>query len=135
MSKIVFDDSRHPLISIVWPPEYTTADVADFVVQAKKLVMNRERIAIINDVLRTRAPTAIERKMITDGVGATSNYYRNYVAGWSDVLHNPFIRGVITAILWVSPPVYPHKVHVSLAEAEVWCRAQLEQQPLRHAGS
>jgi len=135
MSQITFDESRHPLVLIVWPREYSTADVEQFVIQMKALVMQRRRIAVINDILRTRPPTAIERRMITDAIAETTTYFRDYVAGWSDAVRNPFIRGALTAMRWLNPNVSPHQAHASLSEAEAWCRAQLEKQPLQRAGS
>jgi hypothetical protein len=134
-SKITFDETRHPLVLLVWPLEYSTADVEEFVVQLKVLVRQRRRIAVINNILRTRPPNAIERKLITDAIAETTSDFRYSIAGWSDVVSNPFIRGALVAMRWLNPDVSPHKSHANVAEAEAWCRGQLEKQPIQRAGN
>jgi len=130
MAEITFDESRHPIITLVWPREYSTADVEQFVVHLRALVQRKRSIAVINDILRTRAPTAVERKLITDLVRENTSCFRDHVVGWSDVLRNPFIRGALIAMRWVTPNVVPHEIHGSVMDAEEWCRGRLEKRAL-----
>lgn len=56
---------------------------------------------------------------------------RRFNRGQVYVARNPVIRGAVTAIQWVSKPVYPVTVFANEKEAEVWARHQLENQDAR----
>jgi hypothetical protein len=112
-------------MTFVWPADFDRDDLEGFVVTMQSLVRRRQTIAVVNDLLRVRAPTAVERRRITDAVKEVEDLFRVHVVAWSDVLDSALIRGIITAIRWVNPAVYPHMVHGSIGAAEKWCQAQL----------
>lgn len=41
------------------------------------------------------------------------------------VLASPLVRGLLTAILWISPMPAPHEIVATVAEAEAWLNERL----------
>jgi len=41
------------------------------------------------------------------------------------VCRSPFTRGIVTAVHWITPPVYPYKIFGNRREGERWARQQL----------
>jgi hypothetical protein len=120
-----FDYERSPLVTITWPAGWGPADLQGFIDDMTTMVRREQRIAVINDIRNTRAPTAAERKLIASAVSESEMYLRKYVLGWADVSSSALIRGIVTAIQWMNPSVYPHSIHGTMLEGESWCLARL----------
>jgi hypothetical protein len=123
---VKFDYQRSPLVVIQWPVEWGAGELQLFMEEMTNMVRREERIAVLNDIRRTRAPTAAERKLIAAAVSESDLYFHKYVVGWADVSSSALIRGIVTAILWMNPSRYPHSIHGSVIDGEKWCRKQLK---------
>jgi hypothetical protein len=50
---------------------------------------------------------------------------RALCAGTAFVLTSAIARGAITAVYWISPPVYPYSIHATEVSALAWAKAKL----------
>jgi len=72
----------------------------------------RERFAVLNDSTRMRgAPSAAIRRRIAELAKAHEEQSGRWVVHSATVVTNPVFRGVLTALNWLSPPVYRQTVH------------------------
>jgi hypothetical protein len=80
----------------------------------------------IVDMRRPLAISSLQRHMIAEVEKASSEKDRRFNAAQAVVVTNAITRGIVTAISWMSPPVYPLKVLPSLEHAWAWVLPQFE---------
>ncbi len=66
--------------------------------------------------------TASQRKRFGDFEKSMAVHDRDYVYACGLVVPNPVVRGLVTAIYWLKPPVYPYRMFTEQAEAMDWVR-------------
>jgi hypothetical protein len=72
----------------------------------------------------TKAP-ATQRKAFAEHLKRFEDYNIRWNAGSALVVPNAWVRGVVTAAFWITPPKFPNKLFTEPNEAEAWARAQL----------
>jgi hypothetical protein len=81
----------------------------------------------IVDMRRPLAISSVQRQMIAEVEKASSETDRRFNAAQAVVVTNALMRGIITAISWMSPPVYPLKIVPSIERAWLWVQPQFEE--------
>jgi len=79
----------------------------------------------VTDVSNILHATARQRKMYADSDERLKFYDKKWCTGTAIICTGSFVRGVVTAIHWMTPPVYPFKVFGSRRDGELWARQQL----------
>lgn len=114
------------------PEAFSDADLEAFIARLEALV-NAQRapfawVVMADAMLSTSAK---QRKMFSEAETRMQPQDKRFCAGTAIVLSSPVIRGVVTAIYWLTPPVYPYTLCKSASEARVWSETKLRE---RRAG-
>lgn len=80
---------------------------------------------LVVDVQRPLAFSAVQRKMIADVEKSYRHVDRRYNGGQAVVVPTAVARGVLTAVYWLSPPVYPVQAVATLEEGLEWVENSL----------
>ena len=88
------------------------------------------RYAIVLDASTAGVPTPSQRRMQTDQMRTDYERIKRQCVGGAFVIPSQLVRGGLTAMLWVQPLPFAHKVVADLPSAEAWCRAQLASNPV-----
>jgi len=72
----------------------------------------------------TKAP-ATQRKALAEHLKRFGELSARWYAGSSLIVPSPWLRGVVTAVTWLSPPKFPYQLFSKPIEAERWAREQL----------
>ena len=109
-------------------PSGVTADtLRRFLAEVEQEMPGFERpFAWIVDIPRSVGATSLHRQIYADHDKRTQALDRAYCAGVGLVVMNAAMRGMVTAVYWLQPPVYPHHVASTRPEALEFCREQLE---------
>ena len=86
----------------------------------------RQRVAWVVDASEVRDAPATQRKIVSEHEQQVKPLAERWCAGLALVLPNPLVRGFFTAVTWIVPLSYPHRVFADAPSALVWARAQLE---------
>lgn len=125
---------EHPWVDDTWAPLYIAATPAviedstlEAFLQAQLLFLTHADhpyawVAIFD---RITSFSAKQRAMVAEAEKKTKLSERRWNAGQGYVLTSAFGRGVLKAMQWLSPPVYPYCVVETREEAMRWCTAQL----------
>ena len=70
-------------------------------------------------------PSATQRRLQVEWIRANAQTIKTFCRGGAFVLPSPVVRGIVTAIHWLSPPPYPFAIFAKKTEAIAWCRAKL----------
>ena len=87
---------------------------------------NRAPMAMLvraGDMLRI---SASQRRRLAEFEARFEEHDRRYGVGVALVSSNAVVRGLITAVFWLKPPVYPHRFFSDGEDAMVWLKEQLD---------
>ena len=121
------DTTRAPVYVACIPQRVHDADlIAHFQAVEAFLRERPERYAYVSDVSFVQSATATQRRIVADADKRLQDFDKQWLAGMAIVAKSALMRGAVTAVYWLSPPVYPYRVFSNLTEAIVWARNQLE---------
>jgi hypothetical protein len=116
-TRITVDESMWPLVVVTYP-RHNSADGWDKMFRTyEAMYQRRERFHVVSDGTRTEGvPGPAERRVISEYTKAHEESSRRWVLGSSVAVVNPLVRGALTALAWVAPPVYKLTYFATLAE-------------------
>ena len=124
----------HPWISVIEYPLFQVSYPSEVTDEALTLLLeDLERVmfamsspyAWVVDLGRTLGTTARQRKMQAESELRLKEHNRKHCVGVGVHVGNAVMRGVVTAVFWLSPPVYPYRITGTLEEAQRWAREAL----------
>ena len=72
----------------------------------------------------TRAP-ATQRRAVSEHLKRHEEFSARWNVGSALIVPNAWLRGLVTAVFWISPPKYPHQTFADPEEALHWARRQM----------
>lgn len=126
MTRIVVDRSRWPIVRVRLPPVATDEEVQHYLDELAELRARREPYALVVIADESRGFSAKQRQMQADYIASGMDLSRRYLRGFAFVAASAMQRGMLTAIFWLRPPEWPHRVFRSVEEASVWARMLVE---------
>lgn len=128
VAAITIDDSRHPLVLVTFAGTATDAEFQSYLERMETLVLQRrETNCTILDASRAGDTPAKQRRMQAEWLKRNDALLKAYSVGTAFVITSPLVRGLLTAILWLTPMPTAHVVVASIDEAEAWARARLRE--------
>jgi hypothetical protein len=85
----------------------------------------------VMDLSRVTGGTARQRALFAEYQERLSAFDRRYTRAAALVISNPVVRGLVTAVYWLKPPVYPYRMFARRGEALVWVKHALADDQLR----
>lgn len=124
------DESRWPLAIFESPGARHPGEIDQdsFYVELDRLLAKGERFATLHDLRGTR-PDAKRRRRFTDWASANEATLKARLAAHAVVVDSAFLRGIITAVLWMTAPPCPMRVFDDRGAAEQWLRGELARTP------
>jgi hypothetical protein len=128
------DRSPHPWIEILEPSLYAQSfparivdgELSAFLVSLDAFIRAQRRpFAWVVQADATVSSSAGQRRMFAEAELRLQEYDRVLCVGTSFVLSSPVMRGVVTAVYWLAPPVYPYRFFATMPEARRWAQEQL----------
>ena len=120
------DDSRWPLVVVSWLGTTVTASEIDrFLQKGDEHLARREPYVALHDGVRATGIDAAQRKRLAAHVDANRAALAKYCVAAAIVASSPIVRGIVTAVNWMSPPPMSQRVFGTRANAESWLRELL----------
>ncbi len=113
--------------------KHSNAEVQEFLDESTRLIGKREPYAIVMDMSKMSAASAEQRKMAADWTAQHNDSLRKYTVAQAYVVNSTFVRGLLTAIYWMTPPPYPYKFLGNLEHAYAWAAEMLARRGLQVA--
>lgn len=115
-----------PLYGQALPREASDAELAAMLADIERITMSmRSPLGWVTDLSNIMQATPKQRKMYADSDARLKDWDARLCAGTAIICSGGFTRGIVTAVHWVAPPVYPFKIFSGRREAERWARSQL----------
>jgi hypothetical protein len=91
----------------------------------------KQQYAVIIDASRiTQAPDAAWRRELNDWQSAHAAETRRCNVGAALLITSPMVRGVMTAIEWLYPPITPRTYSATMLQAIDWCIGRLRERAI-----
>ena len=124
MQTIEFDDGSWPVVKITYDKQVDEDEFEELLdrvaaTQARALGEGRQ-IALIYDASKGYSASARIRKRQAQWIEEHKDATRVACAGIAFVIDSVVVRGVLTAILWMSELNAPHKVFATSEAANAW---------------
>lgn len=133
MAHITIDDSRSPLLVIRYVGIVSDDEFKRYLDEMKAIRSRGPGVAVL-DATGSGSTPATQRKMQADWLRRNREMLRRNSLGTAFVIPSAAIRGVLTAILWISPLPSPHIVVSTYDEGERWAIERLRENGLEAPG-
>ena len=101
-------DEDFPFVISVMPAAPDEAFFKTYFVKQRELLSRGRRWLHLVDIrLVTRLPDARARAVVSAETAALNDLSARWNAGTATVISSPIVRGILTAIHWLSPPPHP----------------------------
>ncbi len=124
-AKIIFDTHQYPLVYIAYPDAFSDEAWDDLIAQFDPLLDRKQPFGWVNDARTPHLPNARNRAALAAHHKKRAADYREWAKGAATVSQSRLVRGVITAIEWIHPAPFPHRLVSTTAEAERFVRGRL----------
>ena len=85
----------------------------------------RYPVAWVTDLSNITKAPATQRKALAEHLKQFEAFSERWNAGSALIVPSAWLRGLVTAVFWVSPPKYPHKTFSELVPGQRWAQEQL----------
>ncbi len=115
-----------PIYRWTFPKEATDAELdACFRAREEWGARAEYPVAWVIDLSNIRKATATQRKAFGEHLKRFEDYNVRWNTGSALIVPNAWLRGLVTAVFWISPPKFPNKLFSGAEEGERWARKQL----------
>lgn len=126
--RLQFDTRSHPIVYISFLAGWSEADLRWMFAEFDKLFRSPQRYVLIVDTTgASNAPSASERKAITDWDNANTANVERCSVGCAVVFTSAIIRGSLTALSWIARRSNPITYVPTTDEAARWCLERLRE--------
>lgn len=118
-----------PIVYLIWPARFGEVQTTRAMLALFSELQRLPRVVVISDELaapRANHPS-IKRMFdsIDDFTRARHAFLHERLAGWADVIGNPFLRSVAHSRATSTPRPFPTEIFESTKRAENWARTRL----------
>jgi hypothetical protein len=115
-----------PLYGQMLPPDGTDEELASMLAEVERITMTiQSPFGWVTDLTNLLQATARQRTLYAQSDKTLRDWDKLFCAGTAIICTGAFTRGIVTAVHWVAPPVYPFKIFANRREGERWARQKL----------
>ena len=126
MARVLIDDSKWPLVLIVWPEHPVTDEDIDAFVAERRAQLPRGPHVTLHLTEGGSGLGSKQRRRMASYLDEDTEKVRGRLLASALVAPKPVIRGMITAITWLTSPPFPQRVFADRPSAEAWLAQVLE---------
>lgn len=89
----------------------------------ERVFVRKEPYTLMVDATHAGVPDAEVRRHFAEFSAKNRAHTQRYCKGEAYVMPSALVRGALTAVMWLSPFEYPHKVFATVNEARAWLDA------------
>jgi hypothetical protein len=120
------DQSRAPLYELTFPKQASLEEVAALCGARERWAQRANyRVAWVVNLAGILEATARQRTLFSEHLKRFEPHDVAYNQGSALLVPNAFVRGIVTAIFWMKPPLFPNECFSTLEEARTWAERQL----------
>lgn len=109
-------------------PDHPTNEELDSFVRARNEWSKQASypVAWLVDLSNITTASPVQRKVFADHVKSFEPFDVKYTAGVAAIVPNALMRGLVTAVYWLTPPKFPNRVFSRRSDGISWLMERLE---------
>jgi len=121
-----FSNDLMPIYRWIFPSDATDGQLSASI-RAREDWATRVRypMAWVIDLSNVTKAPATQRKLLAEHLRRFGELSVRWYAGSALIVPRPWLRGVVTAVTWLSPPKFPYQLFSEPNEAERWAKKRL----------
>jgi hypothetical protein len=120
------DQSRAPIYELTFPKQASLEEVAALCSARERWAQRANyRVAWVVNLTGIMEATARQRTLFSEHLKRFEPHDVAYNQGSALIVPNAFVRGIVTAIFWMKPPLFPNECFATIEEARAWAGQQL----------
>jgi hypothetical protein len=126
---------RHvPIYEFTFPPEASDEELAAFV-RAREEWANRAHypVAWVVQLSNLTKANAKQRRTFAEHLKRFERHDVQWNGGSALIVPSGWLRGLVTAVFWLSPPKFPHQAFAKRSDALEWAQLQLDAKVAEHS--
>ena len=119
---------RHvPIYEFTFPREIDDEDLSAFI-EARERWADRAQypVAWVVQLSSLSHATATQRRMFAEHLKRFEGHDVQWNGGSALIVPSPWLRGLVTAVFWISPPKFRHQAFAKRTDALEWAQLQLD---------
>ncbi|MGB5283105.1 MAG: hypothetical protein WBM75_14515 [Polyangiales bacterium] len=121
-----FSNDLMPIYRWTFPSDATDEELSASLRAREDLAIRaRYYTAWVIDLSKVSKAPATQRKAMAEHLKRFGELSEGCYAGSALIAPSPWLRGVVTAVTWLSPPKFPYQIFSKPIEAERWAKKQL----------
>lgn len=121
-----FSNDLMPIYRWTFPLEATDEELrASLRAREDWAICVRYPMAWVIDLSNVTKAPATQRKALAEHLKRFGELSEGWYAGSALIAPSPWLRGVVTAVTWLSPPKFPYQLFSEPIEADRWAKKQL----------
>jgi len=126
---------RHvPIYEFTFPPEASDEELAAFV-RAREEWATRAHypVAWVVQLSNLTKANAKQRRTFAEHLKRFERHDVQWNGGSALIVPSAWLRGLVTAVFWISPPKFPHQAFAERSDALEWAQLQLDAKVAEHS--
>jgi hypothetical protein len=120
------DQSRAPLYELTFPRHASLEEVAALCTARERWAQRANyRVAWVVNLASILEATARQRTVFSEHLKRFEPHDVAYNQGSALLVPNALVRGIVTAIFWMKPPLFPNECFSTIEAARTWAEQQL----------
>lgn len=122
-----YETAPGPIVTIHFPPVFSDKELAGALAAVERWLLEEvdAPFGFIVDMQRPLSINSVQRRMMAAAEARYAHVDLRFNAGQALVVPTAISRGIVTAISWVSPPVYPIQTFADMDSAKIWVQEEL----------
>ena len=119
---------RHvPIYEWSFPEEASDEELSSFIRAREDWAkLAKYPVAWVVELSNLRKANAGQRKLFAEHLKRFEEHDVRWNAGSALVVPSAWLRGLVTAVFWISPPKFPHQAFARRSNALQWAQLQLD---------
>ncbi|MBX3246854.1 MAG: hypothetical protein KF901_06715 [Myxococcales bacterium] len=117
---IVIEDAAFPLVVVTLPKVWTETEWDTYLAQMRRFPARRRAYVTLTDARGAGTPSAAQRRRAAEVMAEDAETSRAYNVANALVFDSAILRGMVTAITWLTPPPVPMQSFATPALALAW---------------
>ncbi len=119
---------RHmPIYEWTFPAEASDEELSAFIRAREDWAkLAHYPVAWVVELSNLRKANAGQRKLFAEHLKRFEEHDVSWNAGSALIVPRAWLRGLVTAVFWISPPKFPHQAFARRSDALAWAQLQLD---------
>lgn len=116
-----------PIYEWTFPRETSDEELAAFISAREAWAeVAQYPVAWVVELSNLTKANATQRRMFAEHLKRFEGHDVLWNGGSALIVPSPWLRGLVTAVFWVSPPKFPHQAFAKRTDALEWAQMQLD---------